>query len=81
MDQTPDKELQVSIDMSQEGLCMEQSLEIPDIDNNIDWSEFPLYIGSPPTSPFHGFDRQDIPGGLLIKTETVDGEEVFESIS
>ena len=71
----------MSIDMSQEGLCMEQSLEIPDIDNNIDWSEFPLYIGSPPTSPFHGFDRQDIPGGLLIKTETVDGEEVFESIS
>ena len=50
-------------------------------DYSADWSEFPRYFGSPPSSPFHGFqDDEQIPGRLVIKTVEVDGEEVFESM-
>ena len=47
-----------------------------------DWSEYPQYYGSPPSSPFHGFGvEEELPGRLLIKTVEVDGEEVFEEIT
>ena len=50
-------------------------------DTTTDWSEYPTFIGSPPSSPFHGFGPQDkIEGKLVIETELVDGEEVFKSI-
>ena len=53
----------------------------PDYDEPTDWAEFPLYLGSPPPSPCHGFGPQDtIPGRLVITTEVVQGEEVFKSI-
>ena len=46
-----------------------------------DWSEFPPYLGSPPSSPFHGFGAEDnIPGRLQILSEVVNGEEVFLSV-
>ena len=46
------------------------------------WSEVSPYIGSPPSSPFHGFGPlEQIPGRLKIKTEMEGGEEVFLSIN
>ena len=45
-----------------------------------DWSEFPTYLGSPPSSPFHGFSAEDIPARLEIHSEVVNGEEVFLSV-
>ena len=46
------------------------------------WSEVSPYIGSPPSSPFHGFGPEEqIPGRLKIKTEMEGGEEVFLSIN
>ena len=50
-------------------------------DTTIDWSDFPSYLGSPPSSPFHGFGKEELPGRLIIKTEQIDVEDVFESIS
>ena len=48
---------------------------------HVDLSDFPSYLGSPPASPFHGFDSEEmLPGRLVINTDTVDGEEVFTSI-
>ena len=45
------------------------------------WADFPDYLGSPPSSPFHGFGpEEDIPSRLVIQTEIVDGEEVFGGI-
>ena len=46
-----------------------------------DWSDVPSYIGSPPSSHFHAFGPDEkIQGRLHIKTEIVDGEEVFVDI-
>ena len=47
----------------------------------VDWSDYPSHLESPSSPPFHGFDADDIPTSrLIIKTEVVDGEEVFDSI-
>ena len=47
----------------------------------VDWSDYPSHLESPSSPPFHGFDADDIPTSrIIIKTEVVDGEEVFDSI-
>ena len=37
-------------------LAMQTRLYLQTPAISMDWSEFPCYFGSPPSSPFHGFD-------------------------
>ena len=60
------------MDMSGEEIHGEEPIRYPPV--HVDLSDFPSYLGSPPASPFHGFDSEEmLPGRLVINTDTVDG--------
>ena len=54
-------------------------MELP-TDNTNDWPELSEYLGSPPSSPFHGFGEEEISGRIILETVEVDGEEIFENV-